>query len=184
MFQARRWLTYDREYCTIEPVEFRPMLPTGERIRLDDNTSISTGNGTGTGVGTSTGIGGSVISRMVDWCLALKLSFNEKVTISQAFSTVLAGQRSLNQSLSYIHKHPIFLDIELKKQFAARDPEVQLAIWASAGMLKRKEHGWDTSLPMPGITVYGHTWTCYLFFPQGSQLVNPNPLPSSILSVH
>lgn len=42
-----------------------------------------------------------------------------------------------HQSQSFIKECALFLDFELKKKSAARDPEVQLTIWVGAGLLKR-----------------------------------------------
>ncbi|KAL9596732.1 MAG: hypothetical protein Q9219_005607 [cf. Caloplaca sp. 3 TL-2023] len=47
-----------------------------------------------------------------------------------------------------------------------------LFIW----YLKRREHNWDPTLPMPGIAVWGHVWKCYLFVPQGKQLSMIGPI--------
>lgn len=96
--------------------------------------------------------------------MALNLSWDEEELINEVYNTLRPGERSLNQSLSYICSCPLFADIELKKEQASRDPEVQLALWKAAASLKRRHHGWDSSLPMPGITVNGHIWNFYIFF--------------------
>lgn len=96
--------------------------------------------------------------------MALRLPLDEQELIDEVYNTLRPGERSLNQSLSYITNCPLFADIELKKEQAPRDPEVQLALWEAAASLKRRHHGWDSSLPMPGITVNGHIWNFYIFF--------------------
>ena len=111
------------------------------------------------------------VGRMVDWCLALNLDKKEENLVNKAFAGMRGGEQSLNQSLSYIHKCPLFLDIEIKKSQSNRDPEVQLAIWASAALLKRRHHGWDTSMPMPAITINGHSWVYFIFFEGEGDLV-------------
>ncbi|KAL8957920.1 MAG: hypothetical protein Q9193_004920 [Seirophora villosa] len=97
-------------------------------------------------------------------------------------------ERSLNQSMSYIRHTPLFLDFELKKTNQARDPQVQLAIWQVAGYLKKKHHGWDTAIPIPGIVVNGHQWYYYIAFERndGLILVGPQRFGSteSITGVH
>lgn len=111
------------------------------------------------------------IGRMVDWCLALNLDDEDEDLVDEAFASMKGGEQSLNQTLSYIHKCPLFLDIEIKKTQSNRDPEVQLAIWASSALLKRQHHGWDTSMPMPAIAINGNSWDYFLFFEMKGDLV-------------
>ena len=40
-------------------------------------------------------------------------------------------------------------------------------------------HGWDTPMPMPGITVEGSDWKLYLFFVRDTQLVGVHLLTLS-----
>ena len=107
---------------------------------------------------------------MVDWVLALQLSGPDLHVIRQAFNRCRENEQSLNQTLSYITRFPIFADIEVKTS-SNRDPEVQLGIWAAAAVLKRRHHGWDTEIPMPGIVVDGHAWKWYLLFVVGEEVV-------------
>ena len=104
------------------------------------------------------------LSKMIDWTVALLPTFEK----SQAIANKSRGQHllrnSLNQTRAFPKTLPLFIDIEMKKTLQNRDPCVQLAIWAQAGYKKRKMHGWDRTFPMPGITVDGHVWTCFLFF--------------------
>lgn len=119
---------------------------------------------------------------MIDWALALRLNEDDSELVNRAFETVEYVWRSMNQSLTdFIRECPIFVDLELKKELSLRDPEVQLAVWASAGLLKKRQMQWSTELPMPGIVVDGHIWTSYLFFEQNEKLVS---LPlSSLLTI-
>lgn len=64
------------------------------------------------------------------------------------------------------------MDFELKKTYSDRDPKVQLAIWKAGGLKKMRYHNWDMSMPMPGVTVDGSEWRCYLFFARDSDLVS------------
>ena len=111
-------------------------------------------------------------SRMVDWSIVLDLTADDEDTVADAFNKISDNAQSLNQSLSYIKNTPLLVDIELKKTNAVPDPLVQLAIWKAGGFKKMQLHGWDTSMPMPGITVNGHLWECYIFFARGSRLVS------------
>ena len=123
----------------------------------------------------------STTSRMVDISIGLDLNENDEDIVVSAFSKLPDHAQSLNQSLSYIKGNPLLLDFELKKVYADRDPRVQLAIWKVGGLKKMQYHGWDTSMPMPGITVYGDEWTCYLFFVRGSGLVGSPYIPAHSL---
>ncbi len=114
------------------------------------------------------------IGRMIDWCLAIVLDEDDRDRILRAQASVNEKfyASSLNQSLSYIRNNPLLLDIEIKKEIQPRDPKVQLAIWASAALLKKRLHQRDTSMSMPAITVTGHLWEYYLFFEMGNNLVH------------
>ncbi|KAL8933337.1 MAG: hypothetical protein Q9216_006413 [Gyalolechia sp. 2 TL-2023] len=158
----RNTIAWNVESCSIAPNEIRPTSSTGEPI-VTDKSVTDTDNESST----------IPIGRMIDWVLALRLDHEDNMLISDAFAKVPFSCRSLNQSLTdFLRKCPTFLDFELKKEQAARDPEVQLAVWASAGLKKKKLMGWSTELPMPGIVVDGHKWTCYLFFEQKQYLVS------------
>ena len=108
---------------------------------------------------------------MVDWCLGMNVDEDDMQIIQQAYSRADPHAASLNQSLSYIQKHPLFLDIELKKTAQPRDPRVQLAIWASSALLKKRKMGWDTSMPMPALAIDEHYWEYYIFFEMKDKLV-------------
>ena len=124
--------------------------------------------------------GFQTVGRMVDWCLTLELNDEDEEIIDRGFATMQGGEQSLNQSLSWIHKFPIFLDIEIKKSQSNRAPEVQLAIWAASALRKRQHHGWDISIAMPAIAVDGHMWTYWIFFASEGDLVcSIAALPSS-----
>lgn len=111
------------------------------------------------------------MGRMVDWCLAVNVDKDDMRVIHQAYARDAYNASSLNQSLSYIRNKPLILDIEIKKTLQPRDPQVQLAIWASAALLKKRLHGWDTSMPSPAIAIDGHHWRYYIFFEMDKSLV-------------
>lgn len=114
------------------------------------------------------------MGRMIDWTFGLKLAGEETEDIHQKFKTIPLSANSLNQTLSYPKYHPLFLDIELKRALSPVDPRVQLAVWKSAWLKKMQHHEWDTAMPMPAVTITGHAWEYYLFYPadsNGEQLV-------------
>ena len=111
------------------------------------------------------------IGRLVDLCLAMNVNDPDMEVIEQAFSQTAHYATSLNQSFSWIRNNPLILDIEIKKTLQPRDPRVQLAIWASAALLKKRLMRWDTSLPMPAIAINGHVWEYFIFFERGKKLV-------------
>ena len=152
------------ENCSIEPEDIRPLMSDGQRIDEYGASQASSDDG-------------KTIGKMIDWCLGLRLQDSDEYILQDAFTTMDPCERTLNQSLEFICRFPLFLDIEIKKAHAACDPVVQLAIWASASLLKRKHHGWDLSIPMPAIAIDGHQWDYIIFFPfKGEKLVSP-PLP-------
>ena len=122
---------------------------------------------------------------MVDLSIGLDLNRDDERTVDSAFNKMLDNDQSLNQSLSYIKDTPLMVDIELEKTYGNRDPRVQLAVWKAGAFKKMRYHGWDASLPMPGITVSESEWDCFLFFVQDSGLVStlPSLLPISPRSV-
>ena len=152
-----------RETCSIEPEEMRSIMPSGAHLDYDTQTLSSRT--------TMTEESSQTVGRMVDWCLALNLDDEDEDLVDEAFASMKGGEQSLNQSLSYIHKCPLFLHIEIKKTQSNRDPEVQLAIWASGALLKHQHHGWDTSMPMPAIAINGNSWDYFIFFEAKGDLV-------------
>ncbi len=116
---------------------------------------------------------GETIGRMIDWCLGLEIDKDDKDLILQARQNQSDFEFSINQCNSYISSYLLLVDFEIKKTVSSRDPLVQLAIWEAGGLLKKRHHGWDTSMPMPGITIDGHHWECYLFFKLNKDLVRP-----------
>lgn len=113
---------------------------------------------------------------MIDWCLGMTVDKDDLKVIRQAYAKAEDHGASLNQSLSYIRNHPLILDIEIKKTLQPRDPQVQLAIWASSSLLKKRLHGWNTSMPMPAVAINGHLWEYYIFFERDKDLVRPSSL--------
>ena len=111
------------------------------------------------------------VTKMVDWVLALDVSYRDIKTISKAYRNCNINECSLNQSLAYIKEWPLFADFEVKKTNQNHNPEVQLAIWESAAVMKKRHHGWSTSIPMPAVTIDGHSWRWYLVFVTGGDLV-------------
>ncbi|KAL8812821.1 MAG: hypothetical protein Q9200_000750 [Gallowayella weberi] len=104
-------------------------------------------------------------NRKVDWSFRLELGLDDKHLINEAYKWCDDYEHSLNQTLSYVYNYPLFLDIKIKKAFASRDPEVQLATWAAAGILKRRHHGWNSvMIPTLAIVVDGHEWYYHIFF--------------------
>lgn len=155
------------ETCSIQPAEIRPKRPGGgARIDCDVQSQKSDAK-TNT---TSENMG-----RMVDWCLAMNVDQDDMDVIEQAFAKMADNACSLNQSLSYIRNNSLLLDFEIKKTLQPRDPQVQLAIWASSALLKKRLHGWNTLMPMPAIVVNGHSWTYYIFFEMDKDLMMAGP---------
>lgn len=123
------------------------------------------------------------IGRMIDWCLGLEVDDDDMDIIVQAWRKSSDHEFSLNQSIQYISRDLLLADFELKPTVANRDPLVQLAIWESGALLKKRHHGWDTSMPMPGITISGHLWECYLFFELNNNLVLSPAQSFTVLSL-
>ena len=114
-------------------------------------------------------------SRMVDLSIGLDLDEDDEEIVDIAFNKMPDNDQSLNQSLSYIKDTPLLVDLELKKSWGDRDPRVQLAVWKAGAFEKMQYHGWDTSMPMPGITVNGSEWDCFLSYVRDSDLVRFHP---------
>ncbi|KAL8808252.1 MAG: hypothetical protein Q9223_004221 [Gallowayella weberi] len=162
----RNVVLFNVETCSIQPVDFKPVRPDTRRP-LDNSAPTTSAD-------TTKGDAPDNLGRMVDWVLALALSDQDGDLVRRAFSRCLDNEHSLNQTLSYITHYPIFTDIEVKTS-SNRDPEVQLSIWAAAAVSKRRHHGWNTGIPMPGIVVDGHMWKWYLFFVVGADVMMTGP---------
>ena len=163
-------LIYGRESCAIEPLEIRMQRPEGQVLEIETTESRE-----------STSDTPSTTSRMIDLSIGLDLKLEDEETVDLAFNKMLDHDQSLNQSLSYIKDTPLLVDFELKKTYSDRDPKVQLAIWKAGGFKKMLYHNWDLSMPMPGVTVDGSEWHCYLFFVRDFKLVSARLPPSSCL---
>ena len=157
-----KWLSFS-ETCSIEPEEIRPVMPNGAHLDYDAQTSSSQK--------VMTEESSQTVGRMVDWCLSLNLNDADEDLVDEAFASLRDREQSLNQTLSYIHKCSLFLDIEIKKTQSNRDPEGQLAIWASGALLKRQHHVWNTSMPMPAIAINGNSWDYFIFFEVKGDLI-------------
>lgn len=144
-------------------MEFRPTIPNGAPLALEGDSEIVSS--------TSAAQESRSLARMVDWCLGLRLGYDDGQLVTSAFRKIRLNETSLNQTVAFIKQCPLFLDIEIKKTQTNRNPEVQLAIWASGALRKKQHHGWDTNLPMPAIAVNGHSWDYYLFFGWDDHLV-------------
>ncbi|KAL9593176.1 MAG: hypothetical protein Q9179_006050 [Wetmoreana sp. 5 TL-2023] len=155
------------ETVAIEVTDFRIRTQHGQILQWDEEINAPTS--------TASNQEGCTISRMVDWAMALDLSEREERIVQRGNTTLPSYLRSVNQTSSWIRSFPIFLDIEMKKTHSDRDPKVQLAVWACGAMLKRRWHGWDTRMPMPGITVTGPIWEYFIFFELNGELIMIGP---------
>ena len=156
-----------RETCSIQPLDVRPKRPSPDGnnpIDCDAQTVTSDSK-----IKTPP----ENVGRMIDWCLALNVDQDDMEVIMKAFAKTADYATSLNQTFSYIRNNPLILDIEIKKVLQPRDPQIQLAIWASSALVKKRLMGWDTGLPMPAVAINGHSWDYYIFFEVGGNLVRP-----------
>ncbi|KAI4208903.1 MAG: hypothetical protein LQ351_008102 [Letrouitia transgressa] len=141
------------ETSPIEPIELRPVL--SKKLMIDESVESSEKSDQENSI---------LLTRYVDWMLALSPNNRELDLIDEAYQYQSHYGRSLNQTIGPVASCPIFLDIEIKKTHTVRDSRIQLAIWETAAIKKRKVHGWSTSFPIPAITVNGHDWTLYIFY--------------------
>ena len=162
-------VTYSESYA-ITPIN-RPQMKNGQPLPYE--TESFGGRTT-----TSNGEQGLTMARMIDWCLGFVVSEEDNEIISQAYNFLDEDDCSLNQSLAFIKEWSLFVDFEIKKVLSNRDPLVQLAIWNSAALIRKRRHGWDTSFPVPAIAINGSSWVLYLFFEMKGDLVSYNERPS------
>ena len=144
----------------------RPVLPNGQPV------GASLTEGVPSSKTRTTTEDAETVGKMVDYGLTIPLSSKDEDIISAGFATLRHYEQSVNQSVSFISYCPLFLNIELKKTQSDRDPKVQLAIWALAGLKKMQHHGWPTNMPMPAISIYGHQWYYHIFFETDGNLVS------------
>ncbi len=114
----------------------------------------------------------STTSRMIDLQLGLLLDDRDIKTLTCAFANMKDNDQTVNQSNSFIKTVPAIVDFELKKTVTNRMPEVQLAIWQAGLYSKRKRHNWDTSMPIPGITINAYDRQLYITFERDGDLVS------------
>ena len=156
-------LIYCSEQCPIEPIEIKMKRPNSRDPVENEAQSI-----TGSTAENDT----STTSRMIDLQLGLLLDNCDTKILSRAFANMKDNDQSVNQSTSFIRTVPAIVDFELKKIATNRIPEVQLAIWHAGLYSKRKRHNWDTSMPIPGVTINGYDWQFYITFERDGGLVS------------
>ncbi|KAG8532405.1 uncharacterized protein KY384_002890 [Bacidia gigantensis] len=159
------------ENCSINPVQMRPTLNEGKggtKPLIHDVKSNEVSE-------TPAEREERALSKMIDWGVALALEDDDLKSVELCFGEYEYHlECTLTQCTTYIDKCPIFIDIEMKKA-SVPDPKIQLAVWKQAALKKRQHHGWDTKVPMPGITVEKHEWNCYLFFKSQNNLIMLGP---------
>lgn len=123
--------------------------------------------------------GNERVARMVDWSFGFKVPREEAHAIKCGMRKVHVAERlmSFNQTTSWSRDFFLLFDIEVKKTNQPDSPEVQLAVWISGALLKKRVMKWNTSMPMPGIVVEGGLWRMYLFFEMGTRLVSISACP-------
>ncbi|KAL8709030.1 MAG: hypothetical protein Q9220_006154 [cf. Caloplaca sp. 1 TL-2023] len=167
--QQGRVASQARENCTVDIDDIRTKINSGQNLSYQTESVAALADDESNGSSQS-------VSKMVDWTLALDPDDEDEHNSNRAFNTMNSDEWSLNQSSSYIRKSPLFTNIELKMPYAGGDPGVQLALWESGALHKRRWHRWDTSLPMPDVCIEGHVWHWYLFIALGKGLGPPRPL--------
>ncbi|KAL8857189.1 MAG: hypothetical protein Q9178_006244 [Gyalolechia marmorata] len=169
--------TLNIESIPIEPYELRPTIDSSTLSQggsSKDSSGVDNDEGKGTG-----------ISKLIDWAMTLKLSEIEVLRISRAFTKLDRPlERSVNQTFGNLSYCPLFLLLEVKKSNQKTDPRIQLAIWASAAFTKYNMHGWDTSFPIPGVTVNGHDWELFLFYEQNDTVESEGIMDSKRTTVN
>ena len=103
----------------------------------------------------------------------MKIDLDDEDIIRKAWRSLPSHESSLNQCISYIRRYLLIVDFDIKDRVSNREQLVPLAVWESGALLKKRYHGWDTSMPMIGIKVDGHQWECFLFFELEIHLVRP-----------
>ncbi|KAL8856241.1 MAG: hypothetical protein Q9178_007158 [Gyalolechia marmorata] len=160
--QSEGAMELNLESCPIEPLDIRMRRPgngslideTKSKVSAADETEMTT-------------------TRMVDVALGLDLSIEDRKSVTNGWAKrgITDYAWSLNQSLSYIKMNPLFLDMELKKADQTRDPLVQLGMWMAGLFEKRRHHGWDQSVPMPGLVIDGPQWSLYIGYARDDGVV-------------
>lgn len=152
MPQVKRSST-NSENCSIQPDVMRPTRPQGA-CYVDLETSTISTRPAQTEAAES-------ISRMIDWCLRLEIDMDDKDIILLAWPNLSDYEFSLIQCTPYISNYLLLVDVGIKTSISNCGPLVQHAIWEAGGLLKKRHHRWDASMPMPGITINGHLWECF-----------------------
>ena len=162
------WVLCPQCYCSlvlIAPSEDSRMGPKEVLMKRPNNKNLLIDEASGITFGDL--VGDDTTEKRIDWACGLCLTASDEMILqSQIYAGKATGFHSLNQTddSSPIASYPLFLSIEVKRPQTTRDPCVQLAIWEAAGFIKKGLMGWDTSMPVPGITVDGHFWKVYFFF--------------------
>ncbi|KAI4129620.1 MAG: hypothetical protein LQ341_006546 [Variospora aurantia] len=102
-------------------------------------------------------------NKKVDYALALELTHEERITLqSDVTEYRVPGGASINQTQGWTAFKPMFTCTEVKVD--GDDPMIQLAVWVSAEVEKRRQEGYATDLPFPAIAVDGDHWDLWIAY--------------------
>lgn len=97
------------------------------------------------------------LDRKIDIAVGLHLSERHRKSVQDADTRT----KSINQTTTFVHYKPLFLHVEVKRNYQPTDPVIQLAAWAAAEFMKRQLEGWDMKMPVLLCEIEGPMWRLY-----------------------
>ncbi|RMZ66525.1 hypothetical protein GMOD_00001867 [Pyrenophora seminiperda CCB06] len=98
------------------------------------------------------------LDKKIDYAVGLKLSRTARLTLQGAPNFI----KSINQTASFVNWHPMFLNVEVKRNYVNRDPAIQLAAWIAAEFRKRKLEKWSLAMPVFAVEIQTDAWLLHL----------------------
>ncbi|KAF2737239.1 hypothetical protein EJ04DRAFT_510578 [Polyplosphaeria fusca] len=95
------------------------------------------------------------LDRKIDVALGLRLS-------RRTLRRLQDEHTSINQTASFVNFTPLFLNIEVKRNYGAQDPLIQLGVWTAAEFEKRWAEKWDMGMPALAVEIDGPLWNLYV----------------------
>lgn len=103
------------------------------------------------------------LDKRIDYALGLRLSVQERDLLERG-QYAEYHPTSINQTSNFANLTPLFVNIEVKRRHADRDPMIQLAAWIAAEFNKRKVEGYSLEMPVFAIAIDGDLWELYIAY--------------------
>ena len=96
--------------------------------------------------------------------MGLILSDHDLQALNRAVYANETSVPSINQTDRFTNFIPMFLNIEVKRRVTDIDPQIQLAVWATAEFKKRALENYGRNMPVVAIAITGDAWDPWMAY--------------------